>query len=59
MATKYKRTIYEMCAVCGEPIYIEDERYELCDGDVIHVECLEEWAQKYHSYGEADLGYDN
>lgn len=55
-----KRIIYEMCAVCGEPVYWDDERYELCDGDVIHIDCLEDWAKKYHSYGEAtDLGYDD
>ena len=53
------RIIYETCAVCGEPIYWDEERYELCDGDVIHEDCLMDWAKKYHSYGEAtDLGYN-
>ena len=51
-----KRIIYELCAVCGDSIYFEDERYEMPDGDVSCEYCLEEWAKKYKHCGEVDLG---
>lgn len=53
-----KRKVYETCAVCDEPIYLDEDRYEMPDGDVIHEDCLYEWAEFYHRMGEEDLGYD-
>lgn len=51
-----EQIIYELCAVCGEPIYLEDERYEMPDGDIVCEDCLYVWAKKYKRYGEVDLG---
>lgn len=53
-----KRIIYDTCAECGDPIYLDEERYEMPDGDVICWDCLERWAKKYKHCGEVDLGYD-
>ena len=49
--------VYELCAVCGEEINIEDTRYEMPDGDIICEDCLYDWAKKYKHCGEVDLGY--
>ncbi len=43
------------CAECDDPIYEEDERYEFPDGDMIHLDCLYDWAEQYHRLGAIDL----
>ena len=50
-------TIIDYCAQCDEPIYAEDERYEFPDGYVVCTECLLDWVDRYHRYGEVDHGY--
>lgn len=34
------------CAQCGEDIYADEDRYEI-DGEIIHEDCLRDWAEKY------------
>lgn len=38
------------CAVCKEPIYADEDRYDM-DGDLLHEDCLAEWARKYLKEG--------
>ncbi len=35
------------CDICGEPIYVDEEYYELMDTFVVCPECLTEWAERY------------
>lgn len=49
--------VYEVCAVCGEEIDMEDERYEMPDGDIVCTNCVLEWADKYRHCGEVNLRY--
>lgn len=38
------------CAVCGDPVYRCDDRYQFPDfegEEVIHEDCLYAWANKY------------
>lgn len=34
------------CAACKEPIYATEDRYDM-DGDLLHEDCLTEWAQPH------------
>jgi len=34
------------CAQCGDDIYAVEDYYEI-DGEIIHEDCLREWAEKY------------
>lgn len=36
------------CACCGDEIYEGDDVYEI-DGDLIHDDCLREYAEKFFS----------
>lgn len=34
------------CAACGDLIYAHEERYDI-EGELIHADCLTDWAKKY------------
>ena len=34
------------CAACGDLIYSWEDRYNV-EGEIIHYECLHDWAEKY------------
>lgn len=34
------------CAVCGEPIEYGEDHYDI-DGELIHEDCLRDWADKF------------
>lgn len=38
------------CVVCGDGITICDDYYDI-DGDLIHDDCLHEWAKQYRKQG--------
>ena len=45
------REYIPVCAVCGELIFHDEPRYNLPTDEVIHKDCLEEWADFYLRYG--------
>lgn len=34
------------CAECDEPVYVDQEHYDI-EGELVHDECLTDWAKKY------------
>lgn len=40
-----------ICEVCGEPIFHDEPCYFMPTDEVIHKDCLEEWADFYLKYG--------
>lgn len=34
------------CAACGQSVLADDDRYDI-DGEIIHLDCLSDWARKY------------
>ena len=36
----------DVCAACGEPVFAWEDRYDI-EGEIIHSDCLSEWAEKY------------
>jgi len=45
------------CVICDEPIYEEDDHYELPYGDMVcnNDDCVEEWLRDYFRYGATSL----
>lgn len=41
------------CSACGEPITTDDEFYYNIEGELVHDDCLREWAEKYRIRGGA------
>lgn len=41
------------CCVCEDPIYATEEYYDI-DGEMLHDDCLREWAAEYKK-GEGSL----
>lgn len=37
------------CEGCGEPIYPYEEYYDI-EGELVHWDCLREWADKYKTW---------
>ena len=38
------------CAACGDEIYEDDDRYEIY-GELVHEDCLREWAEGFRVVG--------
>lgn len=34
------RPIAGECALCGEPVYLAEDRYEFPDGEIVHDDCM-------------------
>lgn len=43
------RNIVCYCSECGDPIYDRQEVYIFEDGEVVHLDCLSDWACRYKS----------
>lgn len=52
------KTIRGFCDICGEPIDLEDEHYVMPYGELVCVNCIDDWVAQYRRLGEVDLGFD-
>lgn len=39
------------CAACGDDIHADEDRYYLPDGEMIHEDCLHDWAKQFRVSG--------
>ena len=54
---KYYNYHMEVCPICQCEIFPEDERYVMPNDDIIHTDCLLDWAEEYKRLGEVDMGW--
>lgn len=43
----WNRDIVCYCTECGEPVYDQDEVYVFGDDEVVHLDCLSDWAYRF------------
>lgn len=36
------------CALCGEPVYLAEDRYEFPDGEIVHDDCMIEFVRDHY-----------
>ena len=46
-----EREIIETCSICHEDIYAGEDYLDI-EGEVLHRDCLEEWAEQFRVFSE-------
>lgn len=54
---KYLNYHVDICPICQCGIFPEEARYVMPDEDIIHIDCLDDWARKYRRLGEVDVDF--